>query len=375
MNNFTKIGSLLMLLILVSCKELFTPEITAYSKNILVVEGIINIGNDSTIIKLNRTTLVSDQKALKPELGSTVTVESDANETFNLADKGKGIYASPALNLSATKKYRLRIKTAQNTTYLSDFVETKVSPVIDSVNFKITNNGLQLYANTHDLNNKSRYYRWEYIETWIFYAKFNSQLKWNGTELVDRDFINNDIWKCWGNYPSSTIVLGSTAKLEKDVLFQNPLTVIPFDSEKLRERYSILVKQYTLTKEAYDFWESLKKNTETLGSIFDAQPSQLIGNIHNINQAEEPVIGYISAGTVQQKRIFIDKSQLTPAFNPFKPSDCEMIIVEPKNYKSAFAQDYIPVDYSSTPSGVYVATRFCADCTLRGVNKKPPFWQ
>ncbi len=364
-----------VILTLMGCKQPFSPVLSNNNENILVVEGIINIGNDSTIIKLNRTTLVSDQKALKPELGSTVTVESDANEIFNLADKGKGIYASPALNLSATKKYRLRIKTAQNTTYLSDFVETKVSPVIDSVNFKITNNGLQLYANTHDLNNKSRYYRWEYIETWIFYAQFNSQLKWDGIGLVDRDFINNDLWKCWATNSSSTIVLGSTAKLDKDVISQNPLTAIPFDSEKLRERYSILVKQYTLTKEAYDFWESLKKNTESLGSIFDAQPTQLVGNINNVNQPEEPVIGYISAGVVQQKRIFIDKSQLTPAFNPFKPSECDLIVVYAKNYKSAFEQGYIPIESISPPDSVYVGNRSCADCTLRGVNKIPTFWR
>ena len=70
-----------------------------------------------------------------------------------------------------------------------------------------------------------------------------SVLIWNGTSLALRDLTNNGIWKCWGNQKSSTIVLASSAKLEQDVIFQSPLTLVGLHSEKLTERYSILVKQ------------------------------------------------------------------------------------------------------------------------------------
>ena len=110
-------------------------------------------------------------------------------------------------------------------------------------------------------------------------------------------------------------------KLENDVIYLNPIAFIPGDSEKLMTKYSVMVKQYALTKEAFDFWQTLKKNTESLGSIFDAQPSQLTGNIKNVNNPEEPVLGYISAGTVQQKRIFIAKAEL-PNWKTKYPYSC-----------------------------------------------------
>jgi hypothetical protein len=75
-------------------------------------------------------------------------------------------------------------------------------------------------------------------------------------------------------------------------------------------RYSILVKQYALTEDGYHYYQILKKNTESLGSIFDAQPSELTCNFHSLQDPTEIVIGFFSASSVVQKRIFIDKSQV-----------------------------------------------------------------
>ena len=61
---------------------------------------------------------------------------------------------------------------------------------------------------------------------------------------------------------------------------------------------------------------NLKKNTEQLGSIFDALPSQINGNIHSATNPSEPVIGYISVGNVSSQRIFITKQQLPSSWIP-----------------------------------------------------------
>ncbi|SFH19787.1 DUF4249 domain-containing protein [Pedobacter insulae] len=366
--------------VLSSCKERFKPDVLQTNSNLLVVEGFINTGNDSTIITLSRTVFLDDKQAIKPEAGATVMVESETNETYALIEKGNGVYGAPSLNLSASKKYRLKIKTSTNTNYLSDFVSAKESPPIDDVTWKIGANGLQIAVNTHDETQNSRYYRWEYTDTWIFYAPFQSVLMFNGVEVVERNLTTHQIFQCWGNYNSSTILLGSTAKLEKDVIFESPITLIDHHAERLGEKYSILVKQYALTKEAYQFYEQLKKNTETLGSIFDAQPSEIKGNIHNENVPDEPVLGYISAGTVQQKRIFIVKKDLPPSFFLKKNPRCVRppFVVIPKSQAELvgfFASGInIPIDYAPE-GGYYSSGRECADCTLTGTNKRPSFWQ
>src|SRR5690606_35363898 len=93
-----------------------------------------------------------------------------------------------------------------------------------------------------------------------------------------RVFPNEDVSVCWKYANSSTILLGSSAKLQSAVISEKPLTTIPAGHEKLAKRYSILVKQYAIDKKAYEFYSLMKKNTESLGSIFDPQPSEIRGN-------------------------------------------------------------------------------------------------
>lgn len=364
--------------LLFSCKEAFNPKINPISNNLLVVEGFINTGSDSTIIKLNRSVKLADQKVLNPEVGATVSIESETNQIYLLKEKDKGVYVTPALQLNSKLKYRLKIKTSKNVNYQSDFVEVKEAPPIDDLNWKVVDNGLQVYVNAHDDSNKTRYYRWEYTDTWIFNARFESLLVWNGFGLTDR---TNNIFQCWGNSNSSTILLGSTAKLEKDVIFQSPIALLDHHAERLGHRYSILVKQYAITKEAYQFYEEIKKNTETLGSIFDAQPSEIKGNIYNVDVPAEPVIGFIGAGTVQQKRIYISKNDLPTSFYLIRDAACAapalVEILKAEEIAGYFASGQnIPIDYGPGPGvNFYASSRYCADCTLRGTNKKPDFWQ
>lgn len=367
------------ILSVMACKERFTPETTSFDNNLLVVEGFINTGSDSTIIKLSRTVTLTDKKTANPEVGATLSIETSANETRTLVEKEKGVYATPALNFGSDKKYRLKIRTKNGANYISDLVEARVTPPIDSVNYVIKPEGLQLYVNTNDPANKTHYYRWEYQESWIFYSYYTSVSIWKGGPYaVDRSPEEN-INKCWGNYNSSTILLGSSTKLNKDVIYLSPLTDIPSSSERLTEKYSILVKQYALTKDSYEFWQSLKKNTENLGSIFDVLPSQLTGNIHNVANNAEPVIGYISAGTMQEKRIYIEKSKL-PDW-ALSPSGCPVPdtakLVDQRNIFAGLTN--VPIEPVKSASGnTYAhlfAPRLCVDCTLRGTVKKPIFWQ
>jgi hypothetical protein len=180
-------------------------------------------------------------------------------------------------------------------------------------------------------------------------------------------------------------------------------------SEKLGFKYSILVRQYALTPDAYNFYINLKKNTEQLGSIFDAQPSQISGNIHSVTNPSEPVLGYISVGSVASQRIFISQ-RILPAWvatsaysgcglagdpeNPQFPC-CYYVFHDlsgnPENQVDKFINynkvvfapggddPLIPIDAIVQPGGAAkgytAAIRECADCTLRATNKQPAFWK
>lgn len=372
----------------IDCKKPYAPTITATNSNYLVVEGVINTGQDSTIINLSRTVNIADSVRTRPELNAQITVEGDQNSIYPLQELGNGKYGSPGLNLDISHKYHLHILTAAGKEYLSDYEAPKASPAIDSVGYVVQNNGITLYVNTHDATNSTRYYRWDYTETWNFHARYNAAFITDGKELNYRTQ-DQQIYTCFASDTSNGILLGSTRALSQDVIYQSPLTQISSTSEKLEARYSILVREYALTNEAYNFWQNLKKNTEQLGSIFDAQPSEIQGNIHCVTNPSEPVVGYMSVGTVQQKRIFISYGQLPQAWKATYPYQCELdsllycngqdcqndvaLFLLPLGGKE-FAISPVPQKNGPGIAGYVSADAQCADCTIRGTTKPPAFW-
>ncbi|MGZ3943743.1 MAG: DUF4249 domain-containing protein [Mucilaginibacter sp.] len=365
-------------LLLCACQKAYNPKPIKNSPNVLVVEGVIDPSSDSTIFKLSRTVQVSSKTTLAPELGADVSVEDDQNGIYPIPEIGNGGYTFPGLKLDITRKYRLRIKTSDGLEYLSDLVPVKITPPIDSVGFNILQDSLQVYVNTHDATDKTRYYRWSFDETWLFHAFAASEFISNGNFLVERTS-DQQIYYCYASSFSPTIVLGTTDKLSHDVVYQNPLTLIKGSSEKIEREYSVLVRQYALTPEALTYWGNLRRNSDQVGGIFGVQPSEVTGNIHCTTNSATPVIGYISASTVSTKRVFLGNSSLPRAWQPANPFGCHIDSIK-KNVFGILIQQPVSeytISYLGSffaPSGYTATERICADCTLRGTTVQPSFW-
>jgi hypothetical protein len=384
--------------LLYGCKKPYNPVVITNSASYLVVEGIINSGSDSTIIRLSRTVPLSSTNAPKPETNALVSVENESGGSIQLNELGNGRYSSGKLNLDNSLKYRLKIKTSQNQEYVSDLIAAKNTPDIDSISYKVQNNGVQLYVDSHDPNNNTKYYRWEFDETWKYVSLYRSTYKYvqDAAPVYRNPLLTplDNIYECYQTRQSHQVLLGSSAKLAQDVISQQPIDFIEGTSGKISFGYSILVRQYALTPEAYIYWENLKKNTEQLGSIFDAQPSSISSNIHCTTKPDEPVIGYVSVSSVKSKRLFIDKYYVN-LFVPYYigPPDAEacgitLIAIDPEeSFQSRLQQavgsgDNILVNAVSPPGvpiiiGYTYASKECVDCKMKspfGTNVKPSFW-
>jgi len=374
------------------CKQVYNPKPITQTTNYLVVEGSISTGTDTTVVRLSRTTPISSKSGTTPELGAVVTIISDGGASFPCTETGNGYYKTAGLNV-ASGNFGLKINTSDGKIYQSDIVPSKNSPPIDSVYYRIQSDGVKVYADTHDATNNTRYYRWDYTGTYEFHSAFSSILYLQTVpvdSVMNRPLVNQ-IYTCWRNETSTTLLINSSAKLAKDVIRQNPVAFIASSSEALQNRYSILVKQYALTADAYNYYTQLKKNTEQLGGIFDPQPSHLTGNLHCISNPGEPVLGYITAGTSAQTRIYINNRDL-PAWITDSPySQCMMdtdlyarhvgqgssIINEVQDrIYAGFDIPIYPVQPPGAPHplGYTGSSPACVDCTLRGTNVKPSFW-
>jgi hypothetical protein len=381
---------ILLLMVSTGCIQKFEPSIPSPATGYLVVEGIINSGGGPATVTLSRTTILADSSMLH-ETGASVQVEGNDNSVYPFSEQGNGVYGTNQLLLSNAQQYRIDIKTKDGKQYLSDYSPAKTCPPIDSLNWGTTINGVQVYVNTHDPTNNTIYYEWNYEETWEFHSHYYSDLKYDTTSYINNQpqlnvqllpDANYSIYTCWKSSASSIIVIGSSVKLSSDIISNFPFSLIPNGSDKLSVEYSVLVNQYGLTADEYNFLQLMKQNTEETGSIFSSQPSQLQGNVHCVQNPAEIVIGYVGFSSVQSKRIFIYNSQLTNW-----SSDDNLGCTEsqfnntPFAVSVAFSSSLLPTTPLSFDFLTGAVTSFkasqpqCVDCRYLGTNQKPAFWQ
>lgn len=384
-----------------SCKKLYAPFVVSTPSSYLVVEGLIAAGGDSTIINLSRTVQLSKLNTTKPEIGAKVTVDDQNGISYPLLQADSGRYVASPLSLDNSHKYRLNIVTTDGQTYVSDYEPVKITPPIDTVTYRFTTDALNIFANTHDPSNSTHYYRWAYTETYIYKSLIEADYIYDPTQLIDTlasvlRTPAQQVHTCYVTINSSSILLNSSASLSQDVIANAPITQIGCTSEKLFNRYSILIKQYALTQDAYNFFTLEKRNTEQIGTIFDQQPSNVKGNIHCTSNQLLTAIGFISVSSVSRKRIFIDHAQVP---NWYLLSSCEL---EPPTCSSdtsyCWSKDF-PHPPNEITAGIYllrgpikkgkcfkqtidgynvaIANYNCADCRIHlgGKTGKPAFWK
>lgn len=371
-----------ILLFFAGCKEYYEPPaLKNNSPDFLVVDGFLNSTPDSTYIRLTHTRSLVDTAPGIPELNASLMVEGDQNTLIPLTELGNGLYGN-LTSLHTSEKYRLSIHTSSGKEYRSDFVPFKETPAVDSLTWEEDSLGVNFFVNTHDPQNNTTYYRWQFEETWQYDTYLVSNFDLINDTVVRRND-DQQIHSCWKTSPSPTILLASTNRLSKDIVSHFLFNNVSKSTEKIYVQYSVQISQYALTKDQFDYWTLLKKNSEQLGTLFDAQPTQLSSNIHCLTNPDEPVMGYLSASTVQKNRLFVTIYQLSN-YNYIPYSlPCHILkdvttAISPYDLSRAYEYLEMPGHLFTFwfNDGVYhLAQNFCIDCREHGgTNRKPNFW-
>ncbi len=234
--------------------------------------------------------------------------------------------------------------------------------------------GVTIYVSSHGNNNTSRYYHWTYNETFEFQSTFASLYYYDN--VIQLPVIRTDFeahHTCWQTDYPSNIVLASTTGLSDNSIYQTVVNFLPDSSWKLRIEYSILVQQQSIDSSAYTFFQLLHNNNDVTGSIFDAQPTSIVGNIHCVNNPSETVIGYVYATSTSEQRIFISRFQVTGWYP--ESNSCQEFMLEFPADDALLQSGVIDVTRYDYMKGIYYgATAVCADCSLSGSNVKPAYW-
>lgn len=365
------------------------PSVIDAPTTYLVVDGFIN-GKGRTRIRLSRTINVAATTAPPPEKGAKLFIVDNTGTRYALAEQSSGYYLSDSLLLTPTRQYQLRLTTAASAEYASDLTPLKTTPPLQ-FGWVRQNGEMDFRLSTADPTGLSRFYRWSTTETWEFNSAYKSVLQYRGGIILPRI---TPIYTCWHTDQHTAITQRSTTQLSQDAVTNLQMLHYSDHDERFKIRYSVLVTQYAETPEEFAYLEILRKNTEAVGGLNDPLPAPLTGNVHRTDNASEPVLGFVGAHTVEQKRLFIVPAEMnlptgwtfTTPYAACKdiiepvPDSLDMwpnIIYIPQT-RNFTELSYVAVDYTldkdGNPNGYLGSTRDCVDCRTRGSNVKPNFW-
>lgn len=367
-----------------TCEDRFKPEIDPGYQNQLVVEGTISNQPGPYTVKLSLST-PPDNLEYIPLTGYQVLIMDDFGNAEQLTEIENGIYQTDTNGLQGVvgRKYKIRITATGGKTYASPYQELLQPVGIDTVypkleyypheDFPVDVAGYRFFVDTKLAEQDSTYLLWNLIATYQYKSDFIIRWIFDGELRQWTDF--DSLRTCWATRDIFDVFVYRTDILGQPRLEGFPLHYVPVTTRDLSIRYSLLTSQYTISREAADFWIAIKEQHSGQDQLFTRQPYQVRGNIFNTDDPEEVVLGYFMVAGEEKKRIFVNRPD-----PPVKMRYDECILVEADymNFGTIFLT--LPWEWPQFATfdnngGNAYPNQDCLDCRLRGGTiEKPEFW-
>ena len=378
-----------------SCIEPFEAETKTF-ESVLVIEARLTNEVKYHEIELNRTYTFEENKPVA-ELNAVVKIIDDQQNEFQFIQNSQGKYVSiDKFGAVSDRSYQLSVITNDGKQYSSELISLPESNLTNNLTFnKETNQqnveGIAMYMDSFDELENSGYYRFEFEETYKIIPPY-----WSEYELIPYPSVRDSVTLvlktredrvCYNTVKFNDINIKNTNDFGENRI--NPFLVrfVERDNFIMAQRYSMLVKQFALSREAYTFYETLKNFSESEGIFSENQPGFIYGNIVSQENSQEKVIGFFDVSKVYSKRIFFNYYDFylgelrpfiqeciisAPSENPPLEEDSlwTLLITGKVIYASENDTDVQPGE-----GPYYVVPPICGDCTLLGTTMVPEFWE
>lgn len=355
----------------------FIPEI--------VIEGTVKTDETMQEIVVSQTSSPENPQ-FDPISECNVKVENDSGGEFMFSETGQaGHYSGyiPVNHLVNGARFRLSVMTPEGKQYYSRYEEVTPCPPVGAICYDVesrqtsdpdvTEDGAQFYLDLDAPGNYGNYYRWTLEETYEYHSTWPITRYMDDTGDHTLSKADYSFFTCYKTEDINDIFILSTQGLSQNSYQKYPLNFVNDHTQRLMYRYSLLVKQYSMSASAYNFWDKLRKNNKESAGLFAKQPSQVKGNIYNVNDTSEVVLGYFGVSSVTSRRVMVPGlTQLgydQVSFCTVTKPDPQVPL--PEDRPLYWAQG---VDENGVPYWGYADSE-CFICTmLGGTTEKPSYW-
>jgi hypothetical protein len=373
--------SIILLLCLVmcitGCIETFIPQLSGDSDHVIVISGEVTDQSGYQEVTISQASPV-DAPEYIPVSNCELEISDDQGHTFSLYETEPGKYKvwMDQEFLNPGTSYKLRIITPDGDEIVSAYDLMPECPVVDSVHYNLTKipasipgefiQGLQFYIDLNGKETDSRYYRWNIEETWEHHSLYPKEYYYDGRihQIIPPDYSR---MICWSTARVPDFFTLSTKNLVNNSYKRLPLH-LEENTTRLYIGCSVLISQYAISDQSYEYWEQLRINSKEQGGLYERQPLPVQGNLQNMTHPGQKVLGFFGASSVKTRRVFVDGIH---DLGIYYDDICAPRFFE--RWYLDITPDQYPVYILVDP--VMVLEAPCYDCTsLGGKLEKPEFW-
>lgn len=300
--------AVLLLLLFGACEDRLDVSVGDENPR-LVVEGRITDGNEPVEVRLSWTTGYDHGYRPPKVSGATVCISDSEGNCTDLHEVDNGLYSAVGTGLEGREgvSYSIEIGLPDGRRYVSSPELLQAAPGIDTsyaeffyrerinrFNYVERVPSMQLFADVINPLKEENYLLWDWEGVYMFeppLAPLPQICFITEPELYSRFNLMSD-----ENFSSELVEAHKVDFIDVDFRF---LT-----------RYSVELRQYALSLEAFEYLSGLKHQLDRSGSITDPPPYRVRGNIINPADENEVVLGYFYAAGKAKSHLFIERGQI-----------------------------------------------------------------
>ena len=325
------------MMLLTGCEDIYNADLDE-AENLLVVEARIQAGTTGNYVKLYQSVGFYDEEDYPAIHGAEISLIDDEGNVYSFTEGWGGkYYLNSEVNTSCD--YKLRITYGE--TYESEFISVPEIPDIDTVYGEVlkktmittdndgnkeleTIKGVQLYTDIKN-DDETNYYRFYGRKVLLSTFSYDTVM---GTPVT----LTKYVWQSL--YPEGAYNIAAPAeystdrninKHELEFFRAKNQELLTKDSKERERGWIYLIHQYSIPVSAYRYYETLNKQLEAEGKIFDPVYLQAFGNIKCITNEEKIILGNFEIYNFREHRYFLKISFTGNNFEVRKTEKTEKI--------------------------------------------------
>jgi len=292
------------------------------TENALIVEGTITTAKGSHSIRLSKVAPFGGVYSgnPKPVTNALVLIKDSDGKSVQAKHDSVGIYNTPpyyqaevgkSYNLIIYLDEKVYVSSTEYIEKLNELEEINILynsyPELSETNEVIYKTGVDIRAKYSKQENTSNYYYWDYKGVYLANAAPELHIGYDRFGHTFPDPLPCCA-ACFRTERTSKIITSSydLGTDTQDV----KLFFIEDDGYRFNDHYTLILKRYSLTREAFQFYKEVNQQLKIHGDIFDPPPVTIRGNISNLNDLDELVIGYFKACDISSDTLRIYQADL-----------------------------------------------------------------